>query len=122
MKAPDKIEWWQAQDMTREQLVAELLLRDDIIQRDLLPEKNAFPSELREARQDGYERGKDEGYEEGQRDFLRELRREFEVKELEPLARKLREVRKGIDALHAAEAPGPVRRVVEHLYWLINFA
>jgi flagellar biosynthesis/type III secretory pathway protein FliH len=122
MKAPDKIEWWQAQDMTREQLVAELLLRDDIIQRDLLPEKNASPSALMEARQEGYEEGRGDGIEKGYEDAMQDVRRSLKAERTRGVEELAAEVRKGIDELHAAEAPGPIRRVVEHLYWLINFA
>jgi hypothetical protein len=47
-----------------------------------------------------------------------------EVKEKSAAATvdKMQEVQEGVDQLYFTDAPGPVRRVVKHLYWLLNFA
>jgi len=117
MKAPDKLERWQCLDMTREQLIEELLLRDRLISL----ERKSTPAEIHKA----YDEGAEEGYKEGYADAKREVRDKLlavREKDLAAFVRKMQEVRQGVDELHRTDTPGPARRVVDHLYWLLNFA
>lgn len=123
MTAPDKLEHWQCHDMTREQLVEALLLRDSIIQAGMsdCPTSDFLKRAKDEAYERGYERGEEKGYEQAMGEVRHQVK-ESREKSVAAIVDKMEQVKEGVDELHRTDTPGPVRRVVDHLYWLLNFA